>query len=124
HGDVALLRRHAIDHALADADFARRDVLEPGDHAQQGRLAASRRSHQHDEFAVVDEDLDAVDDLYRSKGLSDVADRDRSHGTPPVARSLAGVPLGAPAGSLFALLPNICAAIGEARRRACDWTGL
>src|SRR5262249_56457229 len=83
HGDVALFRRHAIDDALADADFARGDVLEPRDHAQQRRLAASRRPHQHDEFAFVDEDVDAVDDLERSKGLYYVADRDRSHGLLP-----------------------------------------
>ena len=39
------------------------DVLQPGDHAQQGRLAAARRADQHDELAVVDGEVDAVDDL-------------------------------------------------------------
>ena len=80
HGDVALFRRHAIDNALADADLAGGDVLEPRDHAQERRLAAARRSHQHDEFAVIDEHVDAVDYFGRSKGLSDVADRDGRHG--------------------------------------------
>ena len=41
HGDVALFRRHVVDHAIADADLAAGDVLEPGNHAQQGRLAAA-----------------------------------------------------------------------------------
>src|SRR5499426_3716932 len=123
HGNVALLRRHAIDDALADADFAGGDVLEPSDHPQQGRLAASRGSHEHDEFAVVDEDVDAVDDLDRSKGLSDVADRDRSHGTPPVARALPGAPLKRACG-LFSHAPETCAPQWRPRRRACDWTGL
>src|SRR5499433_3558325 len=123
HGDVALFRRHAVDDALADADFAGGDVLEPRDHAQQRRLAASRGSHEHDEFAVVDEDVDAVDDLERSKGLSDVADRDRSHGTPPVARALPGAPLKRACG-LFSHAPETCAPQWRPRRRACDWTGL
>ena len=72
-----------VDDALADADLAGGDVLQPRDHAQQGRLAAARRADQDDELAVVDQDIDAMDDLDRSEGLSDVADRDRSHAVPP-----------------------------------------
>src|SRR5262249_1618053 len=80
-------------------------------------------SHQHDEFAVVDEDIDAVDDLDRSKGLSDVADRDRSHGTPPVTRPLPGAPLERARG-LFSHCARTPVPQWRARRRACDWTGL
>ena len=83
HGDVALLRRHLVHDALADADLARSDVFEPRDHPQQGRLAASRRADQDDELAVVDQDVDAMDDLDGSERLSDVADRDGSHAVPP-----------------------------------------
>src|SRR5262249_31346114 len=78
--------------------------------AQQRRLAASRRPHQHDEFAVVDEDVDAVDDLERSKGLSDVADRDRSHGLLP-SRGPCGRPSEARPRALFALRPHAPAAM-------------
>jgi len=76
HRDVALLRRHVVDHALADADLAAGDVFQARDHAQQGRLAAPGRSDQHDEFAVADGDIDAVNDLRRPERLLDVADSD------------------------------------------------
>src|SRR5262245_36857389 len=80
--------------------FAGRDILEPRGHAQKRRLAASRGSHQDDEFAVADEHIDAVDHLGRSEGFSDVANRNRRHersSTPPVLGTQAG---------LFFTLPN------------------
>ena len=79
HGDVPLFRRHVVDDALADADLAARDVLEAGDHAQKGRLAAARRADQDHELPVDDVDRDAVDDLRRAEGLADVADLNSSH---------------------------------------------
>ena len=45
------------------------DVLEPGDHAQQRGLAAAGRADQHDELAVGDLDVDAVDDLVAPKAF-------------------------------------------------------
>ncbi len=42
----------------------------PGDHAQQRGLAAARRADEDDELAVVDVDVDAVDDLGRARALS------------------------------------------------------
>jgi hypothetical protein len=41
HRDVALLGRHVVDHAVADADLARGDLLEAGDHAQQASTCRS-----------------------------------------------------------------------------------
>ena len=73
HGDVALLGRHVVDDARADADLAAGDVLQPGDHAQQRRFAAARRADQDDELAVGDVDVDAMDDLRRAIGLAHVA---------------------------------------------------
>src|SRR5262249_38471533 len=52
---------------------------------------------------------DAVDDLDRSKGLSDVADRDRSHGLLP-SRPFSDAPSEARPRALFAWLPNARAA--------------
>ncbi len=52
HGDVAILWRHVVDHALADLQRAGADVFKTGDHAQQGRFAAAGRSHQHHQFAI------------------------------------------------------------------------
>src|SRR6266545_7406619 len=100
HGDVARLRRQVVDHALADADLARGDVLETGDHSQQRGLAAARRPHQHDELAVADHDADAMDDLRGAERFSDLADRDRSHALPPAPQS---PPRDAPRDALRAL---------------------
>ena len=41
HGNATLRRRHAVHQRAADAQFARRDLLQPGDRAQQGGLAAA-----------------------------------------------------------------------------------
>ena len=62
HGDVAFLRREVVDHPVADADLAVGDVLQPRDHPQQGGFSAARRADQHDELAVTDGDIHAVDD--------------------------------------------------------------
>jgi hypothetical protein len=67
HRDVALLGRDAIDDAVADADLAAGNLLEPGDHPQQRRLAAARRTDQHAELAVGDRDVDAADHVRRSE---------------------------------------------------------
>jgi hypothetical protein len=40
HGDVALFRRHVVNHSFADADFTRCDVFQACDHPEQGGLAA------------------------------------------------------------------------------------
>ncbi len=47
--------------AVADQDLAVADLLEPGDHPQQRRLAAARWADQHRELAVGDVDVDAMD---------------------------------------------------------------
>ena len=86
HGDVALFRRQVVDDALADADLAAGDVFQAGDHPQQGRFAAAGGADQHDEFAVADGDVDAMDDGCRAEGLAHVADCDRSHSLLPGRR--------------------------------------
>ncbi len=54
HGDVAVARREVVDDPVADADLAVRDLLEPGDHPQRGRLAATGRPDQDHELALGD----------------------------------------------------------------------
>ena len=58
------LRLQIVDDALADRDLAAGDRLQPGDHAQQRRLSAARRTDQDDELAILDIDADAMDDLW------------------------------------------------------------
>jgi hypothetical protein len=80
HGDIALLGRQRIDDAIVDPDLAGADVLEPGDHPQQGRLAAAGGADQHHELAVGDLDIDAVNHMVRAERLLDAAYRYRRHG--------------------------------------------
>jgi hypothetical protein len=89
HRDVALFRRNVVDAALADADLARADLLEARDHAQQRRLAASRRADQHGERAVGDVDVDAVQDGGLAEALLDRLDRDACHGDRKAAETRA-----------------------------------
>src|SRR5205085_2532119 len=63
----------------ADGDLAAADDLEPGDHAQQGRLAAARWSEDDDELAVADRAVDPVNDLGPVVGLADAAQIDARH---------------------------------------------
>jgi hypothetical protein len=60
HRDVAVLRWNVVYHASPDRELARRDRLESGDHAQRRALPAARRTHQHDELAIGDIQIDAV----------------------------------------------------------------
>ena len=69
HRDAALGRRHVVDQAAADAHLAAGDVLQPGDRAQQRRLAAARRADEDHEFAVPDLQVDAMQDLGLAIGL-------------------------------------------------------
>ena len=59
-------------------DVAGGDVLQPGDHPQQGRLAAARRADEDDELAAFDLEVEVVDDVHRAEALADVAQFDRA----------------------------------------------
>jgi hypothetical protein len=80
HRDVAIARRDVVDHAVADQDIAGRDFLEPGDHAQGGRLAAAGRPDQNHEFVVLDLKIDSFNRLHVAVvDLVDLADRNLGH---------------------------------------------
>ena len=79
HRDVAVLRRIEIDQLVANADFAGGDVLEAGDHPQQRGLAASRRPDQGDEFAILYDDVDAVQNLDVTERLAQLLDDNTGH---------------------------------------------
>ena len=85
HRDVAVLRRNVGDVAVADEDVARVDLFEAGEHAQGGRLTAAGRADEHEELAVGDLEVDAVD---RGAGRTRVetgclVERDRRHDVSP-----------------------------------------
>ena len=67
HADVASFRRH-IDapigrnhHAARDLHLAGVGLFEARDHAQSRRLAATARSEQGDDFALLDFERDVID---------------------------------------------------------------
>ena len=82
HRDVPLARCELGDVPAADRDAAARRLLEPGDQAQERRLAAPRRSHEHEELAVGDLERDVVDRGRAREGLADVVERDLCHAPP------------------------------------------
>ncbi len=61
HGNVATARREVGHVDLVDSGRAAGDLLETGDHAQEGGLAAPRRADEHHELAVRDRDAHVVD---------------------------------------------------------------
>ena len=83
HGDAAIRGRQPRDVAPADLDRAAVQLLQPGDGAQQGGLAAARGPDEHDELAVGDLQVDALQHLDRAEALPDPAQPNARHPSPP-----------------------------------------
>ena len=79
HRDVAFLGLQVVDAAVADADLTAGDLLEPGNHPQQRRLAAARRPDQHRERAIGDVDVDTVQDRRLAEFFLNRLNRDAGH---------------------------------------------
>ena len=77
--DVAFLRRRAAHIGIADQHAAARRHVEAGDQPQQRCLAAAGRTHQRDEAAVRDGQIDAFQRLDLAEALRQSFDRDASH---------------------------------------------
>ena len=58
----------------ADADVPRGLGLQAGDDPQQGGLAAAGGAQQHDELAVGDVEVDALQHVGLAEGLADLVD--------------------------------------------------
>ena len=71
--DAALLRRHAGRVLAGDEDLAGVGLLEPGDHAQQRRLAAAARAEQRGQRAGRDLERDVVERDEVAEPLRDCA---------------------------------------------------
>jgi hypothetical protein len=54
HGDVAVLRGNVVHQLVADVQLALGDLLQAGDHAQRGGLAAAGGADEDDEFLIGD----------------------------------------------------------------------
>ena len=80
HRDVAVARGLLVDDLAADPQLAGRDVLEPRDHVQRGRLPAARRPDEDHELPVADLQVEALDGGVAVRvRLDDVVENDVSH---------------------------------------------
>ena len=80
HGDAAVAWLHIVAQLAADPQLAARNVLKPGDHPQQGGLAAARGADKDDEFAMLDLEVDAFDDVDTAKALVQIFEFKIGHG--------------------------------------------
>ena len=53
HRDIAVFGRHQIDELVADPHLSGGDILQSGDHAQEGGFPAPGGAHDHEEFAAL-----------------------------------------------------------------------
>jgi hypothetical protein len=79
-GDVAVRRALEGDVFVAEKDLAAGGQLEPGDHAQRGRLAAARRPEQAEELAVAHGEGRVLHRDEVGERLVQVLDADLGHG--------------------------------------------
>jgi hypothetical protein len=81
--DVATLRGNVVDTAAVDEHVAAVGGLEAGDHAERGRLAAARGSHEDGEVAVGHAQRDRVDGLRpAAEDLGQLAQLELGHVSP------------------------------------------
>ncbi|MNM81045.1 hypothetical protein D3C81_930320 [compost metagenome] len=73
HRQVALGRWQGRDVAPVERQLAAVDRFQARDQAQQGRLAAAGRSHEDDELALLDFQVDALDGAVLAKEFFDIA---------------------------------------------------
>ncbi len=77
HADVAPVRRHIRDRPAADDYIALRQLIETGDDAKDGGLAAAARPQQHQELAVADIERYAAHRLHVSECATDFGEAHR-----------------------------------------------
>ncbi len=71
-----MLRRHIVDTFPLDKDVAGSNSLEPGEHSQRRRLAATGWSKQHNKLAVADLERQIIDDRRAAEMFSHIAKLD------------------------------------------------
>ncbi|POM19232.1 hypothetical protein CSX04_00610 [Burkholderia cepacia] len=76
HVDRAAVRRQRREVLAVDEDLAGGGRLEPGEHAQQRRLAAARAAEQREQLVLRDRQVHVVDSRAVAEFLHDVFDAD------------------------------------------------
>src|SRR5690606_28723344 len=79
HGDAALGGGKLVDALAVDVDRAAVDLLQPGDGAQQGGLAAAGRADEDGELLLLDRQVDAADHLHVAEALHQLVDLHIGH---------------------------------------------
>src|SRR5262249_39624419 len=79
HGNVAILRVALVDELAVDADFPAGSLLQAGDHAQDGALAAAGGTNENHELLVGNLKVNAVNDGVSTKGLAELPETDGCH---------------------------------------------
>ena len=80
HGNAALGRIDIVHAFVANEQIATRYLFQPGDHAQQGGLAAARGADEHDEFLVGNVKINATDHLDSAEGFFHIGQLQTGHG--------------------------------------------
>jgi hypothetical protein len=79
HGDAPVRGRQDVDDLPADGDLAGIRILQSGDDAQQGGLAAAGGPDEDHELAIRDVEIDALQNLGRPKRFANAAKGDVGH---------------------------------------------
>ena len=82
HRDIALRRRDAVHHAIADADGPSAGLFQTRQHSERRGLAAARRPEQADELALLDREIEFIDRDRGTERLADLLENDLSHVSP------------------------------------------
>jgi hypothetical protein len=69
-----------VDRPPFQADRPLGDAFKPGDRVEQGRLAAARGADEHEEPALFELEIDALEDLDRAEALLEAGDLQEWHG--------------------------------------------
>jgi hypothetical protein len=83
HGDVAVLGRHVVDHALANRDRAVADLLQAGQKAQRGGLTTARWADQHQGLLVGNRQVEILQDGDLAKPFEDMVEGNAGHSDAP-----------------------------------------
>ena len=71
------------DRAIADPHVAARRLEKPGDDVEQGGLPAARRPQQHQELAIGQREVDALEHLDAVEALADLVENQGAHRAAP-----------------------------------------